>query len=274
MALVDRVRSLSEDDLRAAFEARSTHAVFRALNLVTGTLLAMLQGALLLLANWRLILLELVPAVWLSVVLWDLRYHTVAGHSLVVPTGGLALVGCLVIFAATTTSYWCNVAFAFAAIDDGNNVRSAMRKASGHLRQIVPTALVVSLFHSWAAFRGARISIGAFGVGLAVVVAVNMYLYTALPASIVGLTRERTTMRGKVERTVVAGTVSAVASAPGFLLSRLGQLMVALPATRPVGIVVLAAAVLLQVAGVSSSRAVAFSSTLLQPPTEVPDARS
>jgi hypothetical protein len=260
---LDRLQSLSEDDLRRALAAHATNPFFRALALVTGTLLLMLRGVLLLVANWRLILLELIPAVWLAVMLWDLRYHVVAGHALVVPTGGWTAVAVAVIFAATAGSYWCNVAFAFAAVGDGTGVRAATRAANANLGPILSTAAVVAAAHSWVSLRGASIGIGTFGVGLAVVVAINMYLYTALPAQIVGLSRTRRSVRQRVERGVLAATVGALAAAPGFLLSRLGQLLLAFTATRPIGIVVLAVAVLLQVAGVSSSRAVAMSSQLV-----------
>jgi hypothetical protein len=208
------------------------------------------------------------------VILWDLRYHVVAGHSLVVPTGWWAVAVAGVIFAATATSYWCNVAFAFAAVDDANDVKGAARRATGHLSRILATAAAVSALHTWVALRGAVISLGTFGLGLAAVTALNMYLYTALPAAIVGFGRQRLSWRGRVERSVVAGTVSVVAAAPGFLASRLGQLMLAFSATRPLGVIVLGVAVLLQVAGVSSSRAVAVSSDLLRQPEEVCDVRA
>ena len=264
---VARLQSLSEDDLRRALRSHSTNPVFRVLALVTGTLLLMLRGVLLLVANWRLIILELVPALWLAVVLWDLRYHVVAGHALVVPTGRWAVGVVLLVLVATAASYWCNVTFAFAAVGDGTRVREAIHAANANLRPILGTATLVAALHSWVSLRGATISIGAFGLGLAVVVAVNMYLYTALPAQVVGFHRSRPSVRQRVERGAVAATVSAVAAAPGFLLSRLGQGMLALGVARPLGFAILAFAILLQVAGISSSRAVAMSSRLIESPT-------
>jgi hypothetical protein len=259
-----RLQTLSEEDLRRAFESRSSNVLFRVLLLVSGTLLLIVRGIVLLVANWKLILLELVPAVWLGVVLWDLRRHTIEGDALVVPSGWAAAGAAAVIAVATTTSYWCNVAFAFAAVGDDGQVGSALRAAGGNRRPILLAALAVSAGHAWVSLRGATIGVGTFSVGIAVVVAVNMYLYTALPARVVGIGRSRASIRERVERSVVAGTISAVAAAPGFLLSRLGQVLLAISVTRPVGMVVLVVAVLLQVAGISSSRAVAMSSELLR----------
>lgn len=261
---VDGIREQAPTDLRATIAALGErHVLLRPFVLVADVMVLMVEGMLLLARNWRLVLLELVPAVWLATVLWDWRSHVLHGQSLVVVHGWAALGAAVLVTGATLVSYWCNVAFAFAATLQPPDVRTAARRATGSWRPIVFAAAVVSALHVWVSVRGVRLGPETFSIGITIVVAVQMVMYTALPAHVLGLRRERLTMRDRVGKSVLAGAVGLIAAAPGFALSRAGQLLIATSSFKILGAVVLAVAVLVQVAGVSGTRAVSTTTTWL-----------
>jgi len=95
------------------------------------------------------------------------------------------------------------------------------------------------------------------------VVTVQIFMYTLLPAQVLSLGRSKLTWRSRLGKSLIGGVVALVAAAPGFALSRIGELMFAVKSLRELGAVVLALAVLVQLAGVSSTRAVSASTSLL-----------
>jgi len=245
----------------AALGAR--HWLLRPIALVADVAVLMVQGILLLFRNWRLVLLELVPAVWLATILWDWRVHVLRGESVVVVHGWADVAIVALILAATMIAYWCNVAFAFAATHSPPRVSWAMRQSTAAWPSIVGAALLVSTLHVTVSVGSVRAGWGFFSVGITIVVLVQMLMYTLLPARVLGLRSERMTVRDRIGKSILAATVALIASAPGFGLSRLGQLLLATRSLRWLGVVVLAIAVLVQVAGVSSTRAVSTTTTLL-----------
>jgi hypothetical protein len=77
-----------------------------------GAIVLLIRGIKLLLLNWRLTLIELVPAAWVWVVMWDLKQHALRGDAFrqitVAGVVGLALLST----AASTAGFWCNTVFA------------------------------------------------------------------------------------------------------------------------------------------------------------------
>jgi len=58
-----------------------------------GTLVLVLRGARLLVLNWRLSLIELVPAAWVWVAMWDLKRHGLRAEPLQQVTWGQVVLG-------------------------------------------------------------------------------------------------------------------------------------------------------------------------------------
>src|SRR3954453_1312168 len=76
-----------------------------------GAIVLLVRGIKLLLLNWRLSLIELVPAAWVWFVMWELKQHTLRGAPFrEITLGGmiLAAVGAVVL---TITAFWCNTVF-------------------------------------------------------------------------------------------------------------------------------------------------------------------
>ncbi len=223
------------------------------------TIEAVVAGVLLLLRNWRLLLVELVPAVWLGAITWDWRARTFGELPLAEVYGAVALGVAVLVVTATVVAYWCNAVFAFTTVQPPPiDLRAAFRAATAHRRRILAWAVPIGLAHTVVAVFLTRGTLALYSVALGAVVVVQMYGLVALPVALVtgdSRRREHLTRRERISRAVVSGTLTGVASTPGFVLNRLGILMFAVGAPWA-GVALLVPAVLFQVAGVASARAV------------------
>jgi hypothetical protein len=222
------------------------------------TIDALVAGGLLLLRNWRLMLVELVPAMWLGALTWDWRTRA-TGRLPLAEVYGLAAVGvALFVIAATYAAYWCNAVFAFTAVQTPpTNLRRAVQSATSRCRVIATWALLAGLAHAVVAVFVTRTTVLAYSIALGAVVLVQMYGLVALPVALVTpkATRERRTLRERILALALTGAVSGVASTPGFVLNRVGLLLFAVGAPW-LGVLVLVPAVIVQAAGAASARAV------------------
>ena len=221
------------------------------------TIELMVGGVLLLLRNWRLLLLELVPAIWLAAITWDWRVH-VTGELPRVGFDGWAALGVLTfVVAANLLAYWCNATFAFVLTQQGEpSIRVAFDEARRHAWKITVWALTVGVAHGVVSVAGARWSLAWFGIALGAVAIAQMYAIVALPVALAGLRKQRyASHRQRVASYAVSGALTSVAIAPGFVLNRIAIVLIGL-GWPLLGGPLLAVAIVLQVAGTSSARAV------------------
>ena len=229
-----------------------------------GTVVLMLRGIKLLLLNWRLLLLQLIPAVWIWFATWDLRQHALRG----VPfrdldTGGvLVLTGLCILM--STGAFWCNVAFAYAIEDNPPLVRPAMQQATQHLRQIAMAGLVIGGILGFAAAWVPQHSANelVFTVAMGGSIGLMFLSFVAVPGHILGRRQEKLPPRQYIGRTAAGWVLSGIAMAPGFVLNRVGFVMLGIPGLRVGGIVILSLGAALYAAGMSSVKAVTLSSRL------------
>ncbi len=262
--IVLHARSMSDDELLDAIaQLKAGRFLAGPLSFAAGAVLLVVHSVLLLFTNWRLLLIELVPAIWIATVLWDWRYHVLYGNDLAELHGGWAILAAALVIAATAMSYWCNVVFGYVATGRERTIRGGFRAAGRHRRLILTAALAVGALHAWVAARGPIRGVGTFAVGLGLVAIANLYLYSALPVQALGLDRQRAAPKDLVTRTVALGALSIVVSTPGITLALVGRMLLGIPTLRILGFVVLATAVLLQVAAASSSRAVSMSTNVV-----------
>ena len=104
------------------------------------------QGLKLLFTNWRLTLVQIVPAMWIWVAMLDLKVHTLHGKEFHV-ISGLVLIPCvLAVTALTAASFYLNAVFAFAISAPGKpQIRPAFGLARRHLRVILAWGCAVGL---------------------------------------------------------------------------------------------------------------------------------
>lgn len=232
-----------------------------------GTIVLFVDGVKLLVVNWRLSLVQLLPAAWIWLATWDLKSHLLHGKSFRhVPV--IVLVALSIgILACSVASYWCNTVFAMAIAGPpppylAPAIRQARQAHSTILRWglLVGSALIVATV---VIPRTGRMWLFA-GV-LSVVIAVMAISFVAVPARILGLGRRRLPPKEAVGRAAAGGALSAVAMGPGFLLDRLGLLLLGTQHLQVLGFILLAVGSALYAAGMSSVRVVTLSAQWTPP---------
>lgn len=243
-----------------------------------GVALLGLAGALVTLTrNWRLVLLEIVPAVWLGAISWQWRRVVLFGDDRPVVSGvGAAGVTVLVI-AATSTSYWCNVTFALTVRRTGRpDIRSAFAQARARRLPIWAAALASSALHVAVVVWLVRVDGSWFGLGLGAVAVLQMYAFVAVPVLVATGRRQRRPWPDRIRSSTASLGLSGMTAAPGVMLNRAGVLLLGTAVLRWLGMVLVAVAAVAQVAGISSAAALKFASRLGEPvpaPPRSPDQR-
>src|SRR6516164_7911465 len=137
--LIDAIR-LSDDAAveRAVVQLSQTRRWLAPLALVVGAFLMLFQGLKLLVTNWRLTLVQILPAMWIWVAMLDLKVHALKGRTLHSLYGPILLPAILAVTALTAASFYLNGVFAFAISTPGKpEIRPAFAKARAHLRTIL-----------------------------------------------------------------------------------------------------------------------------------------
>jgi hypothetical protein len=231
-------------------------------------------GVKLLISNWRLTLVQILPAMWIWLALFDLKAHALHGKSFHVLRGPILIPIVLVIVAITALSFFLNAVFAFAIVQPGQpQVRPAVGEARKHLRVVLAWGCGVGLMLAFATTIVTRWGRPWFGICLSVVVGVMMVCYVAIPSRLIGVTPVHT-RREKLEASAVGGTIGAIICAPPYLLGRIAILMLGSHILFIPGLFLLAFAVTVQAGATGAVKAVKMSAKLVvrgeEPAAEVP----
>ena len=70
-------------------------------------------------SNWRLTLVQLLPAMWIWLAMFDLKAHVLHGQSFTVLRGPILIPIILAIIALTVASFFLNAVFAFSIARPG-----------------------------------------------------------------------------------------------------------------------------------------------------------
>jgi|1186.fasta_scaffold114224_1 hypothetical protein len=235
-----------------------------------GTFGLMLGGIKLLFVNWRLSLLELVPALCIWLAMWDLKKHFLYGLPFQRWNTAVLVLLWFAVVLLTVLSLACNTVFAFAI--DGRPppwIRPALHQ----------TRTVTGGVLGWGLFLGAALASAMvivprvaelrwYGVILSGVLAVMMTAFVAVPARLIGRGR-RQHLRPKqwIASHAVSGALGAVAVAPGYIVSRVGVMLLELSGWRLVGFALLTTGTALFAGGTSAARAVKLGAKLAESPT-------
>ena len=232
------------------------------LALIVGAFSMLFQGIKLLFTNWRLTLVQVLPAMWIWAAMLDLKAHALHGREFHIFRGPLLAVVLLVIAGLTAGSFYLNAVFAFAISRPGPpEIRPGFARARRHLRTILAWGLIVGLALGFATMVVDRWGKVWFSVTLGVVVAVMMVAYVAVPARLVGVKSERS-RRDKLAASAVGGAIGALVCAPPFALGRVAILMLGSHTFFYLAIVLLAIAIVLQTGATSSVKAIKMSAKL------------
>jgi hypothetical protein len=260
------VRAIEHNDEAAIEEAilrlSRSRRVFAPLAFAIGAVVMLFDGLRLLVSNWRLAVVQILPAMWIWLAMLDLKAHVLHGRSFHVLRGPILIPIGLLIVAITAASFFLNAVFAFAIARAGKpQIRPAVTQARRHSAVILMSGAVVGFLLALSTTVVTRAGRPWFTLSLGVVVGVMMVSYIAVPSRLIGA-KPSQSRRDRLWATAVSGALSATVCAPPYLLGRVGILMLGSSALLIPGIVVLALGVTLQAGATGAVRAIKMSATL------------
>jgi hypothetical protein len=275
-SLSSRIGSLvraieSSDEARieeAVLRLSRSRRVFAPLTFAVGAFALLFDGLRLLVSNWRLTLVQILPAVWIWLAMADLKAHVLHGSSFTVLRGPVLIPIGLVIVVITVACFFLNAVFAFAITRPGKpEIRPAAAQARRHVTPIVVSGALVGLLLALSTTVVTRWGRPWFTLSLGIVVGLMMVSYVAVPARLIGV-KPAQSRRDKLMTTLVGGALGVTVSLPPYVLGRVGLLMLGSRALLIPGIVLVALGVTLQAGATGAVRAIKMSVKLTGKPHE------
>lgn len=233
------------------------------LSMLAGAVIILVQGLRLVFTNWRLFLLQVLPAMWVWAAMLNLKLHLFRGRTFKLWYGGTAITLMSVIVVITVAVYYLNAVFAFAiASPQSKQIRIAFLKAGKHRAAILTVGVAVGIPLAVSTIVVPRWGLFWFSLALSIVVGVMMLSYVAFPARLIGMTTNAP-RKDKIAATVLSGAVGAVICTPAYVLGRVGVLLLGSSHVAAVGIVLLCLAFCLQGGATGAINAVKMSVKLV-----------
>jgi hypothetical protein len=234
------------------------------LALIVGAFAMLFDGVKLLLTNWRLTLIQVLPAMWIWAAMVDLKAHVLHGKSFHVLTGPTIVIPIVIAIAAiTAASFYLNAVFAFAIVQPGRpQIRPAFTQARSHLPVVLGSGAFVGILLGLSTVVVVRWGVFWFGLSLSIVVGVMMICYVAVPARLIGIKTDNP-KRDKLAATVVGGAIGAIICTPPYALGRLGLLLLGSNTLFILGVILLAVGLTLQAGATGAVKTVKMSAKLV-----------
>jgi hypothetical protein len=242
------------------------------LALAVGALEMLFEGVKLVFSNWRLTIIQVLPAMWIWLAMLDLKAHVLHGKSFHVLSGPIVIPLVILIAAITAAAFFLNAVFAFAIARAGPpEVRAGFAGARRHLPVVLGSGAAVGLLLGPSTIVVTRWGRPWFSLSLGVVIGLLMACYVAVPSSLIGV-KPTMSRRDKLTASAVSGALGAAVSTPPYLLGRIGILMLGSHALFIPGIVVVAVGFTLQAGATGAVKAVKLSAHLVAGGASSPDA--
>ena len=262
-ALLRAIRENDEAAVEAAvLQLSRSRRIFAPLVFAIGAFVMLFQGLKLLFANWKLTLIQVLPAMWIWLALLDLKAHVLRGKEFHTWHGGVELVLVIAIALVTAACFYLNAVFAFAISQPGKpRIRPAFTLARRHLHVVLGVGLVVGLALGVSAIVVPRWGRPWFALSLGIVVGVMMLTYVTVPARIVGV-KPVGTRRDKMAAAVIGGTLGALVCTPAYVIGRIGILLLGSNVLFALGVALLAVGFTLQAGATGAVKAIKMSAKL------------
>lgn len=221
------------------------------------------DGLKLVFSNWRLTLIQILPAMWVWLAMFDLKAHALHGKSFHVLRGPVLIPIVAAIVAITACGFFLNAVFAFAIAKGGTpTVRPGFAAARAHLPVVLGSGAVVGLLLGLSTVVVTRWGRPWFGLSLSIVVGVMMICYVAVPSRLIGM-KALHSRRDKLTASAVSGAIGAAVCMPPYLLARIGILMLGSHSLFVLGIVLLVVGATLQAGATGAVKAIKMSAKLV-----------
>jgi hypothetical protein len=273
--LIDAIRRSDDDAVEAAIiELSRSRRVFAPLVFVIGAFVMLFQGLRLLFSNWRLTLIQVLPAMWIWLAMLDLKAHAFKGKEFQVWSGSAQALLVVAITLVTAACFYLNSVFAFAILQPGApQVRPAFTRARRHLHVVIPIGIVVGAALGIAAIVVPRWGLFWFGLSLGIVVGVMMLTYVTVPARIAGI-KPTASRRDKIVAGAIGGTLGAIICTPPYVLGRVGILLLGSPTFFALGVILVTLGLTLQAGATGAVKAIKMSAKLAAGNLDQPASRS
>jgi hypothetical protein len=237
--------------------------IFAPLALAVGALAMLFEGLRLLVFNWRLLLVQVLPAMWIWVTMLDLKAHVLHGESFHAVRGPVLVPIALGVVAITAVSFFLNAVFAFAIASPGPpKIRPAFAKARSHTGAVLCWGAAVGVLLAFSTVVVVRWGLWWFTLSLSIVLGIMMVCYVTVPSQLIGVRTTRS-RRDKFTVAAVGGALGAVVCAPPYLLGRVGILMLGSHALFILGIILIFVAVIVQAGAEGAVKAIKVSAKLV-----------
>jgi uncharacterized membrane protein len=246
----------------AVLELSRSRRIFAPLVFAVGAFVMLFQGLRLLFFNWRLTLIQVLPAMWIWVAMLDLKVHVFKGHEFHGWQAAAEVLLVLAIAVLTAAGFYLNAVFAFAISQPGKpQIRPAFTLARRHLTLVLGVGLLVGLALGVSTVLVPRWGSPWFALSLGIVIGVMMLTYVAVPARIVGI-KPTGSRRDKLAATLIGGTLGAIVCTPPYVIGRIGILLLGSDVLFILGIFLLALGLTLQAGATGAVKAIKVSAKL------------
>jgi len=236
--------------------------------LAVGAVAMLFTGLKMLFTNWRLTLVQVLPAMWIWAAMLDLKVHVKnhllkGGTTFYVMRGPVTILLVLAVAAVTAASFYLNAVFALAiARPRQPEIRPAVHEARSHLKVILGWGVAVGICLGLSTIVVIRWGLWWFAISLSIVIAVMMICYVAVPSRLVGV-RPTYSRRDKLAAGIVGGAIGALVCAPGYLIGRLGLVLLGSHRLFALGVILLILGFALQAGTTSAVKTVKMSAKLI-----------
>jgi len=236
------------------------------LALAVGAFAMLFTGVKLLFANWRLTLIQVLPAMWIWFAMYDLKAKVLRGKQFIGLSGPAMAIWLVVgITVITAASFYLNAVFAFAIVEPGRPaIRPAFTKARSHLPTILGSGAIVGVLLGLSAIVVPRYWGGLFwfAISLSIVIGIMMVCYVAVPSRLIGI-KPKQSRRDKLTASAVGGAIGAVVCTPPYALGRIGLLMLGSHTLFVPGVILFAIGLTLQAGATGAVKTIKMSAKLL-----------
>ena len=222
-AIRDGDEQMVEDTVRALSQSRR---ILAPLVFAIGAFVMLFDGVRLLVLNWRLTLVQLLPAMWIWIAMYDFKAHAFRGKSLEDLSGPVLIPIVLAIVAITAASFFFNAVFAFAIAGPAPpKLGPAFRQARSHLAVVLGTGGAVGLLLGFSAVVVERWGGIWFAICMTIPIGIMSVCYVVIPSRLIGTAPPKRSRRDKFTASAIGGALGAVVCTPPHVISRVGVLM-------------------------------------------------
>jgi hypothetical protein len=273
--LIAAIRDNDEHQVEeAVLQLARTRKIYAPLALAVSAFVMLFSGLRLLVTNWRLMLVQILPAMWIWAATLDLKAHVLHGKEFHIIRGPIVLVLFSAVVLITIAAFFLNATFAFAISEPGRpDVRAGFRGARKHVRVVALWGVGVGLPLADATMLAPRWGLGWFALLLGITLAVMMVCYVAVPARVVGMrTAKPASARSgnvaKLAGVAVTGLFSSIVCTPPYVIAR-GGIVLLSGSLFPLGVALLVFGLMLEAGATGAVKAIKTSAKLLggQPPS-------